>query len=132
MGIQDRDYMRNRDSSDSEGEGNSSNRAFVIFLLVVGCLYAFSVFAPKEGTKQSNKPSNSDSKLVEQSATSAFQTVNINTATFEELDNIPYVSPALAKSIIAHRPYTVLQDLIKVPGIKERMLEKITPYITLK
>ena len=57
--------------------------------------------------------------------------VNLNTATLAEIDAIPYISPAVAQAIINHRPYTDYDELLEVPGIKERRLETILPYITL-
>lgn len=58
--------------------------------------------------------------------------VNVNTATVQELDAIPYVSSTVAEAIIAHRPYASHEDLLKVPGIKERMLERIRPYTSVE
>ncbi len=55
----------------------------------------------------------------------------MNTATIEELDTIPHVGETLARGIITHRPYTRYEDLLLVPGIKERMLERIRPYIAV-
>lgn len=58
--------------------------------------------------------------------------VNVNTATGEELDAIPYVSPYHAKGIIAHRPYDEVEDLDRVPGIGYRTIKRIRPYVTVK
>ena len=58
--------------------------------------------------------------------------VNVNTATFAELDALPYVSPDVADGIIANRPYAEYEDLLKVPGIKDRRLDQILPYITIE
>jgi hypothetical protein len=61
-----------------------------------------------------------------------FIPVNVNTATLDELDSIPYVRRTVAQAIIDHRPYKTLDDLVVVPGIKERMVERLRPYTTVK
>lgn len=53
--------------------------------------------------------------------------INVNTATAEELDELPGVGPAIAARIIAHReengPFTTLESLTEVSGIGERTIE---------
>ena len=133
MGIQDRDYMR-RECSDSSGQpipGSSRYgivRGLAVFALVVGGLFVLSTF--HRGTKP--KRITGIPAPFDQPAPTPFRPVNINTATADELDAIPHVGPALAGTIIAHRPYATLEELTKVPGIKERTLERIRPYVTLK
>jgi competence ComEA-like helix-hairpin-helix protein len=56
--------------------------------------------------------------------------VNINNATEAELETIPGVGPALAASIIAGRPYESIDDLVRIPGIGERTLEGMRPFMT--
>ena len=55
--------------------------------------------------------------------------VDINTATVEELDTLPYVGETTATFIITHRPYQTIEDLKKVPGITKRRFDEIRPYI---
>ncbi len=52
-------------------------------------------------------------------------TVNINTATVEELDTIDSVGPTIAQRIMDERPFASLDDLLRVKGIGEKTLEKI-------
>jgi len=58
----------------------------------------------------------------------------INTATFEELIVLPGIYDELARRIIAYRkhtPFIVRDDLLKVGGINQRILQKIDNYIYL-
>lgn len=58
-------------------------------------------------------------------ATEATESVNINMASVVELDAIVGIGPTLAKRIIEARPFTSLDDLLKVKGIGEKTLQKI-------
>ncbi len=61
--------------------------------------------------------------------------ININTATQEELESLPYIGPATAKKIIAYReangPFKTVDDILKVFGVGPKTLEQIRPYITV-
>ena len=52
-------------------------------------------------------------------------TVEINTASLTQLDQITGIGPALAQRIVDARPFSSLNDLIKVKGIGEKTLQKI-------
>lgn len=59
--------------------------------------------------------------------------VNINSAELAELCNIPGVGEAKARAIISYReangPFTNIEELTGVNGIKEGLLEQMRPYI---
>lgn len=51
--------------------------------------------------------------------------IDINSAELSELDKIDGVGPVYAQRIIDNRPYSLLDDLLKVKGIGEKTLQKI-------
>ena len=55
--------------------------------------------------------------------------ININTASAEELQKIPYIGEKLAGQIIEHRetygPFRRAEDLILIPGISDSRFRKI-------
>jgi competence protein ComEA len=60
------------------------------------------------------------------------QTININTASEEQLDSLLGIGPVKAKAIIAGRPYAKIEDIMKVKGIKEKTFAKIKDYIVIR
>jgi len=63
--------------------------------------------------------------------------VNLNTATLQQLDELPGIGESKAKAIIAHREklggkFRSVDQLLDVKGIGEKMLEKMRPLITVE
>ncbi len=57
--------------------------------------------------------------------------VDLNTATNRQLQSIPGVGPVLATRIIEHRPYASVEELLRVPGIGEKLLDRLRPHVTV-
>jgi len=58
------------------------------------------------------------------------QRVNLNTATEQQLQELPGVGSATAKKIIAGRPYKSVDDLAKA-GVSQSEIAKLTPLVTV-
>lgn len=75
-----------------------------------------------------------DSVIVVPSKESTKSLVSLNTASLEELDTLPGIGPSLAQRIIEYRkttPFTTLEQIMEVRGIKEKLFEKIKDQICL-
>lgn len=55
--------------------------------------------------------------------------VDVNTASFEQLDAVPYLTPDAARGIIAGRPFRDVDELLSVSGIGEKTLGKIRKFL---
>ncbi len=61
--------------------------------------------------------------------------LDLNTATVEQLEQLPDVGPTTAKAIVAFReksgPFRRVEDLLAIRGITKKRLEGIRPYVTV-
>jgi competence ComEA-like helix-hairpin-helix protein len=61
--------------------------------------------------------------------------INLATATLDEIKFLPRVGPALAASVVKYRTtaggFNSVDDLLKVPGFGQDLLNQITPFITI-
>lgn len=56
--------------------------------------------------------------------------VDVNRASEGELARLPGVGPALAARIIAARPFTGVEELRRVRGLRRTTLERLQPLVT--
>jgi competence ComEA-like helix-hairpin-helix protein len=61
--------------------------------------------------------------------------LDLNTATIEQLEQLPGVGPRTAQDIVKFReksgPFRRVEDLLAIRGITKRRLEKLRPYVTV-
>jgi competence ComEA-like helix-hairpin-helix protein len=59
--------------------------------------------------------------------------VDVNRASFEEINGLPGISDAVARAVIDRRAkkggFRHPEELLEVPGIKEKKLKKILPFL---
>lgn len=84
--------------------------------------------APQE-TPEEPDPAGPQEVLVEKS-------VNLNTATLEELDQLPGIGPSLGQRIIDYREanngFYDIEEIMEVSGIGEKTFAKLEPYLTVE
>jgi competence ComEA-like helix-hairpin-helix protein len=61
--------------------------------------------------------------------------IDLNTATAEQLEQLPGIGPSTAKAIVQFReksgPLKRVEDLLAIHGISKARLEKLRPYVTV-
>lgn len=69
------------------------------------------------------------------SAAASAGTVNVNTATAEQLQMLPRIGPSVAQRILEYRKengkFASLDDLLLVRGIGEATFAQLKPYVSL-
>jgi len=63
---------------------------------------------------------------------SAARIIDINTASQDVLEALPGIGPVIAKRIIQGRPYSNVNDLLRVKGIGAKRLAEIRPDVTAR
>jgi len=80
-------------------------------------------------TEQAAKPA----KAVKAQKATVTGKININTATVDQLNMLPGVGPAKTKALVDYRTkngnFKSIEDLMKVPGIKQKKVDKLKEYI---
>ena len=69
-----------------------------------------------------------------EAATTFDGVVNLNTASAEQLTEIPGIGPAKAQAIVSHRaksPFKSVEDAKLVKGIGDKLFAKISPNLTV-
>ncbi len=87
-------------------------------------------------SEQEEPEEQQDEQQEEQQEEQVQELVNINTADAELLETLPGIGPVKAQAIVDDReengPFTVVEELIRVPGIGEGTLEALLDYITVE
>lgn len=98
------------------------------FVLVVAALGA----ALPSPAQTPNAAPRSDTRAA--SAKSDDTPVDINKASAADLSKVPGIGPSLAKRIVDFREkngaFGRVEDLVKVQGIGEKSLQRLSPYLT--
>jgi competence ComEA-like helix-hairpin-helix protein len=55
--------------------------------------------------------------------------IDINFGSQQELESLPGIGPVLAKAIMAARPFSSVEDLVRVRGVGSTQVEKLRPLI---
>lgn len=56
--------------------------------------------------------------------------VNVNSASFDELDTLPGIGPVTAKKIVSLRPYASVDDLLAKKAVTKSVFSKIKGLVT--
>jgi competence protein ComEA len=125
MGIDDRHYMRH----DWPGRHRRPSWLWlmVVAILVIGA--GLLVITSRAGR---SKPAVRKDPRSMPAPPARVSLVDVNTASFDELDDLPYISPKVAGAIIEGRPYAKPEDLLRVRGIGPKVLERIRPHISVE
>lgn len=87
------------------------------------------------GQSSSSKADSSKSVSSKVSSELALSSVNLNTATLEELQRVPYVGEVHAKAIIDYRiangSFKTIDELDNVKGFGKATIDKIRKYLTV-
>lgn len=124
MGIQDRDYVRER-RLDYTGLGprrwwHKWQSWLAIAFAVVG-LASATIWLVRDVTSLFPSSGPGAGSLI----------VNINTASDTQLQTVPGIGPAMSAQIIVGRPWESVDALLRVQGIGPKRLESMRPFLTV-
>ena len=124
MGIEDRDYMRERRRKENSPDvilQRGKPLTLIVIVLVITFIFIVGQYIPEHVSANQAR-----------SAQVRPAVVNVNTASLAELVTLPHISETKAQAIIDGRPWSTVDDLIRVYGIGPKTLELIRPYVKVK
>jgi competence protein ComEA len=75
------------------------------------------------------------SVLAQKSTPAATEKINLNSATVEQLQSLPGIGPATAKTIVEYRTkagkFNRIEEIINVKGVGEKKFQKIKDRLVL-
>ncbi len=78
------------------------------------------------------KENDPEHQARKKAALAAGRRINLNTASVEELEKLPYIGPVRSAAILKARPFATIDDVMKVEGIKEGIFGHIKDHISVK
>jgi competence protein ComEA len=91
-------------------------------------VYIGSVDEQTNVLSANNSGNNQSASTVQGSGESTL--ININTASFQELDSLPGIGQVYATNIIEQRPYSTIEELLNRGVLKKNVYEKIKNQIS--
>jgi len=97
-------------------------RVVCVLALCVGLMMSsVSIMAQKSASTRAASKSASTQASTEK--------INLNSATVEQLESLPGIGPAMAKTIVEHRTkvgkFSRIEEIMKVKGVGEKKFQKI-------
>lgn len=92
---------------------------------------AAATTAPERTPEQTGLPSQTR-RPATGPATPSAGLINLNTASLEQLEALPEIGPVKAQAIIDARPFSSIEDVMRVKGIKEATFDAIKDRITVQ
>ena len=100
-----------------------SGRGLVLAVAVLGGTWAQAAPVPP-GSATAGNAKRSAGKGV----------LNLNTATLDQIDALPGISPQLAAAVVAERaarPFSRPEDVMRVRGLSRKRFERLRPHLTV-
>jgi competence protein ComEA len=97
-----------------------------------GCLLAAALLAAGGVHAAPAAPGSATASKAKRSAGTGV--LNLNSATLDQIDALPGVSPTLAAAVVAERtahPFARPEDVIRVPGMGKRRFERLRTHLTV-